>query len=209
MPGVSHLIRPPLPCPHWHVPTRAHAAAIGIELRQCVRGPGEALHSLRDDIYKNTVLEPGGEYVFPGLLRRHHVPDGDMILSPTKCFVARHHVLMARVLVMLQRSTVIPIRVFIPGAAAVTLKRETVAGVLQPAMVLEEVLYAESSANLPEDSCRQLAQLLQTYGDVFSTDPTDLGRTILVQHDILTTPGPPVKQPPCRMLREKQMAADQ
>lgn len=110
------------------------------------------------------------------------------------------------------------------------------AEVLQPAMVLEEVwlqpagaavgskstnrfsvslpnhlqvLYAESCANLPEDSRRQLDQLLQTYGDVFSTDPTELGRTNLVQHDILTTPGTPVKQPPRRMLREKQIAADQ
>lgn len=126
-----------------------------------------------------------------------------MILSPTKSFIERHHVLVARVVVESKRSIVIPIRVFNPGVAPVTLKEGMVTGVLQPAMVLEEVglqsariatdskftnqssvsvpnhlqmLYAESCANLPEDSRHQLAQLLQTYGDVFSTRPTDLER---------------------------------
>lgn len=36
----------------------------------------------------------------------------------------------------------------------------------------------------------------------------DLGRTSSVQHDILTSTGPPVKQPQ-RMTRDKQTAADQ
>ncbi|KAJ8346470.1 hypothetical protein SKAU_G00278710 [Synaphobranchus kaupii] len=61
----------------------------------------------------------------------------------------------------------------------------------------------------PRTTVVKLAHLLQSYGDVFSTGPTDLGRTSLVQHDILTTPVPPVKQPPCRMARDKQTAADQ
>ena len=51
--------------------------------------------------------------------------------------------------------------------------------------------------------------MLQSYGDVFSTGPTDLGHTSLVQHDIRITSGPPVKQPPRRMAWEKQIAADQ
>lgn len=42
-----------------------------------------------------------------------------------------------------------------------------------------------------------------------SSPPTDLGRTNLVQHDILTTTGPPVKQPTRRMASNKQLAADQ
>ncbi|KAI4905605.1 hypothetical protein NFI96_006899 [Prochilodus magdalenae] len=38
--------------------------------------------------------------------------------------------------------------------------------------------------------------------------PTDLGCTSLVQHDIQTLPGPPVKQQPQRMAFEKQIEAD-
>jgi len=54
-----------------------------------------------------------------------------------------------------------------------------------------------------------VARLLQSYSDMFYTGPTDLGRTSLVQHDILTTPGPPIKQPPRRMASDKQLAANQ
>ncbi len=43
----------------------------------------------------------------------------------------------------------------------------------------------------------------------FSTGPTDLGRTNLVQHDIQTQPGPPVKQQLRRMAFEKQHSADE
>ena len=188
-------------------------------------------------VARRTILEPGREYVVPGTARVRPTPGGDLMLSPIKSFVARHRVLVARVVVhAARRSLNIPIRVFNPGAIPVTLKKGAVAGVLQPAEVLEvveprplkasavpepinlvsasipphlQVLYAESCESLSEgDRCR-LANLLQSYGDVFSTGPTDLGRTSLVRHDILTTPGPPVKQPPRRMARDKQMAADQ
>lgn len=37
-------------------PCSEHAAAIGIELRQRVRGPNEALHSLRDDVYEKVSI---------------------------------------------------------------------------------------------------------------------------------------------------------
>lgn len=45
-----------------------------------------------------------------------------MMLSPTRSFIEKHHVLMARKVVQSQRSTVVPIRVFNPNAAPVTLK---------------------------------------------------------------------------------------
>ena len=70
-------------------------------------------------------------------------------------------------------------------------------------------LYAQSSTELNQEEQLQLAQLLCTYEDVFSTGPTDLSRTSLVQHDIVTMPGLPVKQPPRRMALEKQQDADQ
>ena len=158
------------------------------------------------------------------------------MLSPTKGFIEKHHVLVAHLVVQAQRSTNVPIRVFNPGALPVTLKRGVVAGILQPATVLGklepqpplappasepinsvsaslpshlQVLYNESCASLPKGDHERVACLLRSYSDVFSTGPTDLGRTGLVQHDILTIPGPPVKQQPRRMAGDKQTAADQ
>jgi len=72
-----------------------------------------------------------------------------------------------------------------------------------------EALYAESCVSLPEKDRCGLAELLTSFSDVFSTGPTNLRCTGLVKHDILTTPGPPVKRQPRRMARDKQTAADQ
>ncbi|KAJ7987593.1 hypothetical protein DPEC_G00328090 [Dallia pectoralis] len=72
-----------------------------------------------------------------------------------------------------------------------------------------QVLYNDSCGGLSGGDQESLARLLRSYSDVFSSGPTDLGRTGLVQHDILTTPGPTVKQQPRRMARDKQTAADQ
>lgn len=72
-----------------------------------------------------------------------------------------------------------------------------------------QVLYNETCASLSEDDHGKLTHLLQSYSDIFFTGPTDLGRTNLVQHNILTTQGPPVKQLQRRIARDKQTAADQ
>ncbi|CAJ1061433.1 unnamed protein product [Xyrichtys novacula] len=109
--------------------------------------------------------------------------------------------------------------VFNSGTTPNLLKRGTVAGVPQPANMLEEAgtcpskvtaapdhvpshlqsLYAESCVNLLEEDRWRLAELLTSYSDVFSTGPTNLGRTSLVKHDIMTTTEPPIKQQPRRM----------
>lgn len=108
------------------------------------------------------------------------------MLSPTKGFIEKHHVL-ARIVVQTQQSTKIPIRVFNPGTAPVTLRKGAVAGLLQPAKVMEGVefqpregstvpkpvnsdfvsvpshlqsLYTESCASLSEDDCGRVARLL-------------------------------------------------
>lgn len=75
--------------------------------------------------------------------------------------------------------------------------------------VTHHILFRVSCTNISEDDHGWLAHLVRSYSDVFSTGPTDLGCTNLVQHDVLTTPGPPVKQPPCQMSRNKQITADQ
>ncbi len=88
-------------------------------------------------VARRTVLGPGCEYVVPGTVRLQPAAEGDLVLSPIKCFVERHRVLVARVVVQARQSADIPIRVFNPGAAPVTLKKGAVAGVLQPAKVVE------------------------------------------------------------------------
>lgn len=90
-------------------------------------------------VARATVLESGCEYVVPGTARLRHAAKGDMMLSPTKSFIERHCLLVAHVVVQTRKSANIPIRVFNPGAAPVTLRRGAVAGVLQPATVLEKV----------------------------------------------------------------------
>lgn len=175
-----------------------------------------------DRVARTTVLESGCEYVVPGTVPLRYAAD----------------VLVAHIVVQTQQSTNIPIRVFNPGTQPVTLKKGTVAGLLQPAKVMGEeelqpwevltvsepvnsdsvsvsvpnhlhVLYAESCATLLEDDYGRVARLLQTYNNVFSTGPSDLGRTSLVQHNILATPGQPVKQSPRRMASDNRLAADQ
>ncbi|CAJ1078396.1 unnamed protein product [Xyrichtys novacula] len=192
-----------------------------------VTSSGPEVHLVK--VARRTVLEPGFEYIVPGTTHFYPIAAGELMLSPAKSIVKRHHVLVARAVVQARQAAGIPIRVFNPGATPITLKRGTVAGVLQPANVVEEAgpcpskvtaapdhvpnhlqtLYAESCANLPEEDHWRLAKLLTSYSDVFSTGPTNLGRTSLVKHDILTTPGPPIKQQPRRMAQDKQVAADQ
>uniref|UniRef100_A0AAV2K6V2 Integrase p58-like C-terminal domain-containing protein n=1 Tax=Knipowitschia caucasica TaxID=637954 RepID=A0AAV2K6V2_KNICA len=191
-----------------------------------------AAHVVR--IARTTVLEPGREYVVPGSASLRSQTGGDLMLSPTKAFIEKHCVLVAHAVVQPLKSAGIPIRVFNPGSTPVTLKRGTVAGVLQPAEVVAtlesaptlppskpgpinsvsvpshlQVMYGESCSILSEGDGNKLAHLLHSYADIFSTGPTDLGRTNIVQHDIQTLPGPPVKQPPRRMAADKQLAADQ
>eukprot|EP00064_Thunnus_orientalis_P001978 superscaffoldBa00000136_g1982 len=109
------------------------------------------------------------------------------------------------------------------------LKKGAIAGFLKPAKALQpntttakpeqpehptvtqhlQELYSQSSAELNKEEQLKLAQLLCTYASVFSTGPSNLGRTALVQHDIVTQPGAPVKQPPCRMAGLKLQDADQ
>ncbi|KAL7883473.1 hypothetical protein SRHO_G00011310 [Serrasalmus rhombeus] len=183
-------------------------------------------------VARTATLESGCEYIVPGNAHFRGPEKGEVVLSPTKGFMEKHRVLVARVVVNAQSANHIPIRIYNPGASPVIIKKGAVAGVLQTAEVVQvqptattasrpggshmavvpdhlQDLYAEGASVLSPEDKAKLAQLLQKYGDVFSTGPGDLGRTKLVQHDIQTLPGPPIKQPPRRMAWEKQINADQ
>nr|XP_061825306.1 uncharacterized protein LOC133612154 [Nerophis lumbriciformis] len=188
-------------------------------------------HAVR--VARTVVLEAGQEYVVQGNIHHKDPIKGELMLSPTKGFVEKHRLLVARVLVDVHPHKTMPLRIFNPGSSAVTVRKGAMVGFLQPAKVLQSAnavdyqqpghaahntpsvpqhlqdLYAESTTELNKEEQLQLAQLLCTYSNVFSTGSTDLGRTTLVQHDIVTLPGVPVKQPPRRMASEKQQDADQ
>ncbi|XP_061754270.1 uncharacterized protein LOC133551511 isoform X2 [Nerophis ophidion] len=188
-------------------------------------------HAVR--VARTVVLEAGQEYVVKGNIHVKASIKGELMLSPTKGFVEKHRLLVARILVDVHPHKTMPLRIFNPGSSAVTIRKGAMVGFLQPAKVLQPAnavnykqpeqaannppsvpqhlqdLYAESATELNKEEQLQLAQLLCTYSNVFSTGSSDLGRTTLVQHDIVTLPGVPVKQPPRRMASEKQQDADQ
>ncbi|KAG1957273.1 thy-1 membrane glycoprotein [Pimephales promelas] len=185
-------------------------------------------HAVR--VARTVVVEAGQEYLAKGNVYFCRESQGDMMLSPTKGFVEKHRVLIARALVNAQATNIIPLRLFNPGNKAVTIKEGAIAGLLQPAEALSpssvpiaadfpvslpavpehlQELYAQSSTGLNGRERLELSKLLCAYESVFSKGPGDLGRTSLVQHDIITRPGPPVKQSPHRMAGEKQRSAEQ
>ena len=64
-----------------------------------------------------------------------------------------------------------------------------------------KALYLDATANCssPEE-CKEVAQLLNAYSDVFSSGSDDMGLTDLVTHSIPVLPGmKPIKQPPRRL----------
>lgn len=171
-------------------------------------------HAVR--VARTVVLEPGQEYLVRGNSHFREPVKGEVVLSPTKGFVEKHKVLVARILVEAQPLKTVPLRIFNPGNSAVTIKEGAIAGFLHPATILQttetttqpeqvannspiipkhlQELYAQSSTELTTEEQLQLAQLLCTYDSVFSTGPNDLGCTSLVQR---------------RMAWEKQQNADQ
>ncbi|KAL7857234.1 hypothetical protein SRHO_G00161330 [Serrasalmus rhombeus] len=183
-------------------------------------------------VARTTVLDSGCEYILPGYAHfREHI-QGEVMLNPTRGFVEKHGLLVARVVVDAKPNEHVPIRLFNPGTTPVKVNKGAIAGFLQAADVVQlppsvppaepfqtcpnfpvipphlQPLYRDSASVLAANDRRDLAQLLSTYADVFSTGPADLGRTSLVQHDIQILPGPPVKQQPRRMAFEKQIESD-
>ncbi|KAK3543319.1 hypothetical protein QTP70_016720 [Hemibagrus guttatus] len=204
-------------------PSSEHAAAIGIELRQRVRKADELLHVLRDDIYEKVSI------VYAARSEREQDSISVEVFTNAMGDAEIVQWLLKERPCTLARTYEIAHRLYNPGNIAVKVKRGVIAGVLQPADVVRatnpeilpadplpavvpshlESLYAESTKELEETEWHKLAELLSAYSDVFSTGPTDLGRTNMVQHDIQTRPGPPVKQPPHRMASGKQQSADE
>ncbi|KAL7406654.1 hypothetical protein ABVT39_024094 [Epinephelus coioides] len=135
-------------------------------------------HAVR--VARTVVLEAGQEYVVRGHAHLREPVKGEVMLSPTKGFVEKHRVLVARVLVETQPLKAIPLRIFNPGNTPVTVKEGAIAGFLQPVESLQpaattvrseqpelstvpqhlQEVYAQSLAELNKEEQLQLAQLL-------------------------------------------------
>ena len=62
-----------------------------------------------------------------------------------------------------------------------------------------EHLYNEATNDLKDMDKSSVAKLLTKYGDLFSTNDTDISQTTLVKHSIDTGDARPIKQPPRRV----------
>ncbi|KAJ3595974.1 hypothetical protein NHX12_002383 [Muraenolepis orangiensis] len=82
-------------------------------------------------VSRTVVVEPGREYLVPGCTRFKRQFKGEVMLSPTKGFVEKHRLLVARALVEAQCSKTVPLRIFNPGNTSITIKEGAIAGVLQ------------------------------------------------------------------------------
>ncbi|GLD71800.1 uncharacterized protein AKAME5_002312400 [Lates japonicus] len=89
---------------------RGEITLFGEKVPRCNADSKPEVHLVR--VARRTVLRPGCEYIVPGTARRQPAVDGDLVLSPIKCFVERHRVLEAWVVVRTPQSINIPISFF-------------------------------------------------------------------------------------------------
>ena len=68
-----------------------------------------------------------------------------------------------------------------------------------PNYLVEMYQRAITEGKLTQESAKQLKELLIRNVDVFAKNDNDLGRTALVQHDIITDDIAPIRQPPRRI----------
>lgn len=112
--------------------------------------PKEHAHIVR--VARSVVLGAGQEYLVRGHTRCREQLTGDVMLSPTKGFMEKHKLLVARVIVAAQPATYVPLRIYNPGSTAVTIKRGAVAGLLHPAEALLTTDTDETTTSQPSQT---------------------------------------------------------
>lgn len=94
-------------------------------------------------VARTVLLGTGEEYVVPGNTRCRRQINGEVLLNPTKRFVEKHKVLLARAVVEARPLKVVSLCIFNPGNRSVTIKKGAIAGVLQPVKVLPSAATAQ------------------------------------------------------------------
>ena len=141
------------------------------------------------------------------------------IVEPSPGFAERHDLLLARVLGQ-PKDDMVPVRVINPSPVPVTLYQNTSIGTfsqledgaLGPASCnglatkkprqtkpLASEQFSLDAMNLSSSQRKGLANLLDEFTGIFSSGPSNLGRTGIVQHRINTGAHPPIKQTPRRL----------
>ena len=155
-----------------------------------------------------TVVVPGRhEMVLPAKCEGAVCDDSVLgIVEPSPGFAERHDLLLARVLAQ-PKDDMVPVRVINPSPVPVTLYQNTSVGTfsqlddgaLGPASCnrlatkkqrqtkpLASEQFDLDAMNLNSAQRKGLASLLNEFTDIFSSGPSDLGRTGIVQHRIDT-----------------------
>lgn len=132
------------------------------------------------------------------------------IVEASPGFAQKHSMLLARVLAEPGPGNLIPVRVINPSPTPVTLYQNTHLGTFtevdrNPVCSAEEPetrrglgtassLFNLDNTDLTPPEKTQVADLLEKFKEIFSSEPNDLGRTSKVQHRIKTGDAVPVKQ---------------
>ena len=184
-------------------------------------------------IARTAVVEPGEECILPGRVHYRGMMRRMAIVESSPRFSRQNQILVAKTLVDRQICDKrVPVRVFNPGTEPVELQKNAFVGCLQPVDAVmdseEEAhvraceadgdplwvpkhvqhIFDDAAGQLSKSQQVKLAALLREFCDVFSTGPEDIGRTHLVQHEIVLKEGPPIKQPARRMAKAKQEDAE-
>ncbi|KAJ3581245.1 hypothetical protein NHX12_016866 [Muraenolepis orangiensis] len=123
-------------------------------------------------VSRTTVLELGCEYVVPGTARLRSAVNEDMMLTPTKGFIERQHVLAAHrgvVAGVLQPAEVLGEVDLHPTKTPVASDPNDFSDISVPSHLQDREQSAESCAHLSVEDRAGLAHVLRVFGDVFST----------------------------------------
>ena len=190
-----------------------------------LKGKNESSKVFRIHLAETVVVPGRHEMILPAKFKGDVCGGGVLgMVEPSPGFAEQHDLLLARVLAQ-PKDDMVPVRVINPSPAPVTLYQNTSVGIfsqlgddaLEPAscnrlatkklrqtkpLVLEQ--FNLDAMNLSSPQRKELASLLDEFGDIFSPGTADLGRTGIVQHRINTGDHPPIKQAPRRVPMHQQ-----
>ena len=176
----------------------------------CSTQRGEAFVA-RVKVACSTTIPPGHEAIVPGYIAdKNDNMMGTAVVEPLENGgeVASKGVIIGRTLVDAEKE-IIPVRVFNSGDSPCDVQAGLTVGMITSAAVEPEKenchdfdvlpphledLYNRSTENIEPRHHQQIKMCLIEYGDVFSKNSRDIGRTDIVQHHIKTGDAKPVKQ---------------
>lgn len=183
----------------------------------------------RVSVNRTVTIPANNEMIIPGMIQfRGQCTPEPYLLEPSKQFMVKHGLFVGKILVGSESSS-IPVRVYNPQDETIVLYKGSNVGVVTPIHSIEEELgneqeeyinlissndtkcekgmvpehlydlWKRGSEHITAGQSNKLAKLLTKYQHVFSSSEDDIGRTDIVQHEIVTTDPVPIKQRHRRM----------